>query len=111
MGGTPAFAQSVSDARQNSSTRSGTVSAAAMVSVVGALAMVDETGIQSVAILQKHALSTQFFGVRWSNHPQYLVALGVDALAGGHPEHAGLRWQHKLADLDHWLAAIEEKLV
>jgi hypothetical protein len=36
----PAFTQLVSEARQNSSTRSGTVSSAAIVSVVGALAMI-----------------------------------------------------------------------
>ena len=39
IAGTPAFTQSVSDAKQNSSTRSGSLSSAAMVSVVGALAM------------------------------------------------------------------------
>jgi hypothetical protein len=38
---TPAFAQSVPEARQNSSTRSGTLSSAAIVSVVGALAMIN----------------------------------------------------------------------
>jgi hypothetical protein len=39
--GTPAFTQSVPEARQNSSTRSGTLSSAAIVSVVGALAMIN----------------------------------------------------------------------
>jgi hypothetical protein len=39
--GHPAFTQPVSDARQKSSTRSGTVSSAAMVSVLGALAMIN----------------------------------------------------------------------
>jgi hypothetical protein len=38
---TPAFTQLVSEARQKSSTRSGTVSSAAIVSVVGGLAMIN----------------------------------------------------------------------
>jgi hypothetical protein len=38
---TPALTQLVSEARQNSSTRSGTVSSAAIVSVVGGLAMIN----------------------------------------------------------------------
>jgi hypothetical protein len=38
---TPAFTQLVSEARQNSSTRSGTLSSAAIVSVVGGLAMIN----------------------------------------------------------------------
>jgi hypothetical protein len=39
--GQPAFTQLVSEARQKSSTRSGTLSSAAIVSLVGGLAMVN----------------------------------------------------------------------